>query len=311
MARVKVALAWAALLIFAGLSGAAAATKMSILYYPGGGYTPLFVAKDQGFFAKHQLDVDLTQVVNQSTVIPALQAGTVQLAPTTMLGLLQAVQAGIDLTAIAGSAVSTPTSHLSSVIVRRDSKINGPKDLAGKTIAVPGLNEYFHILTRRWLKNQGVDVKQVKFVEISLPVMGDALKAGTVDAVLTLQPFSDRIVDTDGRVLIYFDSTLPADTLTTVYATTRDWANANKDAVAAVRASLDEGVAFMKSNDAAARASVAKYLKLPPEVVGKMTFPRIKDQLVPSQIDFWINLAKDDGLLPATSTISTQSLLFP
>ena len=67
----------------------------------------------------------------------------------------------------------------------------------------------------------------------------------------------------------------------------------------------------MSANDAETRAVLLKYLKLPQNVVNNMTLPRIKSELSIQQINFWIDLARDDGLLPRYSKITAQSVLFP
>ena len=300
-----------AVAIAGSISPASAQTQVTVLHNPGSSYTPLFVAKDQGFFAKRGLDVTLTTIVNQGATLGTINSGGAQFAATTMLGLLQAQQSGIELTIVAGTGVSVGgTTTLSDMLVRNESDINSAKDLVGKTIAVPGLNEYFHVLTKRWLKDNGVDPTSVKFVEISLPQMGDALKSGQIDVALTIAPYSTRIKNSFGRVLVNFDSILPPKTLASVYISSRGWAESHREAVKAYADGLNEAVAYIKGNDGSARTSVADHLKLPAEAVATMPFPVFEVTVTPEQVAFWIKLAKDQGLLPENSKITPEGVIF-
>ncbi len=64
-----------------------------------------------------------------------------------------------------------------------------PQDLVGKKVGVPGLNAFLHVMFREWIKANGVDPKQVQFVETPFPQMNEIMKAGNVDAVVAAEPF--------------------------------------------------------------------------------------------------------------------------
>ena len=55
------------------------------------------------------------------------------------------------------------------------------------------IGAYLHVLFRKWLIEKGVDPKGVNFVEVTFPTMNDVLKSGSVDAVLTAEPFVARM----------------------------------------------------------------------------------------------------------------------
>jgi NitT/TauT family transport system substrate-binding protein len=55
---------------------AGAATPITLLYTPGDSFTESYVAKDQGIFEKHGLDVTLTVGQNGSVITAALVAGS-------------------------------------------------------------------------------------------------------------------------------------------------------------------------------------------------------------------------------------------
>jgi len=81
------------------------------------------------------------------------------------------------------------------LVARAGSGIKTAQDCVGKKVGVPGLGAFLHVTFRAWLKDQGVDYRKVSFVEASFPQHGDLLRGGSVDAVVTADPFMNRITD--------------------------------------------------------------------------------------------------------------------
>ena len=99
--RARFFLAIASLLAIA--SSASAATKITLLYTPGDSFTDSYVAKDQGIFAQHGLDITLTAAQNGSVISAALTADSAQIGAPTPTVLLQGDEQGLDLVIIASS----------------------------------------------------------------------------------------------------------------------------------------------------------------------------------------------------------------
>src|ERR1700742_2817733 len=79
---------------------AMAATKINLLYIPGGDFVPSFVAKDQGIFDKHGVDVDMAIAQNGSVITAALAAEQAQIGTPTPPVLLQANEQGLDMVVV-------------------------------------------------------------------------------------------------------------------------------------------------------------------------------------------------------------------
>lgn len=276
-------------------------TRVRIGFIPVSDFMPIFVAKDQGFFEKNKLDASLVQMANQQVILSALVAGDAEVGTTTAIKVLQADEAGIELTAVAGTQV-TPIPTYSIVAARAGSGIAKPADLVGKKLAVNSLNEIHHVIVTRWLREAGVDPKRVTFVEVTFPQMADVLKSGQVDAVMTTDPFARRIIDQKIGVEVGkpFEST-PDGTSTSMYAVTRAWAKANPRAVAGFQAALKEAVDFIRGNEEAARASLGKWTKQPPEVVRTTAMPNLQPVLTKAQLDFWLQETARQGVTKGTA----------
>lgn len=291
----------AAALLLAALASppAFAATKINLLYIPGSDFLPAFVAKDQGIFEKHGLDVDLSMAQNGSVISAALAADQAQIGVPTPPVLLQAHEQGLDLVVVAGATVLPFPKDAAGVIARGG--INGVKDLAGKKVAVPGFGGSFDVITRYWVGTQGVDIHKVNWIELQFPQMADGLKSGLADAVLAVYPFYNRILDSKvGHVIGNPWDSAPNGTMIVLYAAKRDWATKNPEAVKAFRASLDEGVAYVKdpSHLASVRASIVKWTKLPPAAAASVPIPDdLEPHAKPDGLTFWIKAARDQGLI--------------
>jgi NitT/TauT family transport system substrate-binding protein len=287
----------------------AASEKIALLYAPTTGLLPSYIAKDQGFFAKHDLDVDLTLLGTQGSVISALVAGSATIGSGTPLQVIQAADSGIDVVLLNATNVS-PTPTRTGLFARKGSGISKPQDLIGKKVGVPSLYTFIHVVARRWLKENGVDYNKVNFAEISFQQMADSLKGGIVDAVDCIDPYYDRVAAV-GELVGEPDKTLPPGTLTSVYVSTREWATKNPDALKRFRAALSDAIAFIgdKANDKAVRDSLGRYTKQPAAIVAKTPIPRLELPISPRQVQFFLDLARDQNL--TKNSLDARKLIIP
>jgi NitT/TauT family transport system substrate-binding protein len=269
--------------------------KLTLLYAPTTGLMPSYIAKDEGIFEKHGLDVDLVLLPNIGSALSALVGGTAQIVTPSALAVIQANDGGLDTVFVASSAMSPSASH-TGVFVKNGSSLHRAQDLIGRRVGVPSLNTLIHAMTRRWLKEQGVDYNQVNFAEVGFQQMADVLSAGMLDAVYAIEPYYNRVAEV-GYTIGDPDATLPKRTLTSVYAATREWAEANPGTLKAFRQSLTEAIDFIAHNEAAARASLVKYTKQRPDIIASATLPVLEVYVEPRQVQFFIDLARDQGLI--------------
>jgi len=281
------------------LAPAEAATKIRVMYTAVSGYSSSYIAKDQGFFEKRGLDVEMILAPQGGAIIEGLVSGSAEIGTPTPTVFLQAIDSGLDTVAIAATN-AFPEKSQSGILARTEESIHSAKDLIGKKVGVPGINGLLDVVFRQWLADKGIDTKKVTYVEASFPQMSDMLRAGTVDAVVAVDPFYSRIIaQKTGYLVDNYTSALPDGTIASVYAATGKWAAAHADAVKAFQGALAEAAAFSK-NEANANAvhdSIARYTKLPPPVVASLPIPNLVAQIKPSDLNFWIGVMKQRGML--------------
>ena len=287
---------------------AQATTKIVLGYTAVTDFASAFVAAEQGYFSKRKLDVELKFIPLNSTIPAALQSDSLQIGGPTPSVFLQAVDGGLDLVVVAGAGVTSQSITGFGVVARSGSNIKTPQDFVGRRVGVPGLGAFLQVTFRAWLKANGVDYKKGNFVEAPFPQHGDMLRGGTVDAVVTADPFMARITDSGaGYVASYYSTFLPEGNPTIVYAATRSWAKANAGAVKGFREAIVDGANFIKDpkNDAAVRAAIGKYIKLPPEVLAKAQISPPGPIVTEKQLAYWVGLMKDQDMLKGNLDLAT------
>ncbi len=237
----------AALSVVAVIGDAAAAemTKMAVSYSATADFAPAFIAKDAGIFEKHGLDVTLTNLATTSLGPPALMAGSLQLASSSPPLLLLANDGGMDLVAVAGVAAMDEKHPRSSLVTRTGFTATKAQDFIGKKVARPGINSAIDLVLKKWLLDHGVALNQVTLVETPFTQMGDLLKAGQIDAAFELEPLRTRIIEAGAgqKSVDIFSETKPH-ILASMYASSRPWAEAHRDALKAFRAALQDAMVF-------------------------------------------------------------------
>jgi len=286
-------------------AAAAQPVKVTIGYPPATDFLPAYVAKEKGFFEKHNIDATLTRLPVVTNIPPAIVSGSVQIGMTTVPVLLQAVDGGLDFVIIAGAARHTKASPFISLMARKGVKIEKPADLAGKKVGVPGINSVIDVMLRKWLSNNKVPLKEVTIIEAPLPQLPDLLKIGSVDLVAIVEPFRSRILGGDiGTLAAEYFGEVDPDVLVSAWMVTGDWARKNPEAVKNFRAAVDEGLAFIKDNPEEARGIEKKYLG-----INSPRFPTFENKAKPDDLNVFIAIGKDLGLY--RTALDPKKLVLP
>jgi NitT/TauT family transport system substrate-binding protein len=277
---------------------ASAAPKITLLFTQGANNLGAYVAKDQGYFDKHGLDVDVMPTPNGSLISASLVADAAQIGTLTPSILLQADEQGLDLVAIAGMT-TYPTNSPAAIYARTGSGVKTAQDLVGRKVGVPGIGGALDVLARNWVKTSGADYHKVGWVEVQFPQMVDGLSSGLVDAVVTAEPFNSRIKAVNAGYFLA-EAEGPKDTITLIYASTREWTKKNPDALKNFRAAIEDAYVFARdpANAASVKESIGKYTKLPPAAMASIVVPdRLQAKVTGPSLAFWVNVARDQEMI--------------
>jgi NitT/TauT family transport system substrate-binding protein len=295
-----------ALLVTGALAPAAQAqTKLTLAYGIASDFLVVLTARDEGIFAKHGLDVTMTAFTNGSLVPQAMVSNTAQIGFASGPVLMLAEDGGLDLTIISGISRIQKTNPHSALVMRAGVSVSKPSDLIGKRIADPGLNSSLDLVLKKWLVDGGVKLDQVKVVELPFQLMGDNLKNAQIDAAFPVQPMLDRIIASGaGTKSVDIQSAVNPDFAATFWATTRDWAKANPQAIAAFRDSLADALTFIRGNPEAVKEIQLKYFHY-----ADPSLPTISFSVKLADLQFWYDICRQLDLVH--KPIDTAALVFP
>jgi NitT/TauT family transport system substrate-binding protein len=294
------------ILLLAPISFAAAQSKITIGVPPVPEFVLPMIAVENGYFRDRGLDATIRIIPGGQSMPAALQSDSLQIAALSTASLIQVTDSGLDLVIVSGGAIASVNDTNYGIVAGANSGIEKPEDFVGKKIGTPGLGSFFHIMAREWFRRKGVDWRKITFVESTFPQLADLLKAGTVDAVLTTNPFLQRAaVPGLGGKVFHIAADLPDRLPPFIYAASRAWAETHPEAVAGFKAAMDKAIAFEESDIPRALEIFGKNVKMPPEIVKTLTINKLDTNVTPQQVQLWVEMMEKQDMLrnfkPTTS----------
>src|SRR5918998_3951 len=242
---------------------------------------PAYLGVDKGFFRQEGLDVKLQPIEGGAAVIPAVAQGDIQFAFGNAVSLAFAQQRGLDFQYVTEGVQggATPEDSTNGLIVHKESDIRTPQDLAGKTFAVNTLNSLGEVTIKSALEKEGVDISNLKFVEVPFPDMIPALERKQFDVAWTTEPFiSGALAAGHRKILDPMVATHPRLTLAAYFAAS-EFVEQNPEAVAKFKRAMNRSLDYAAAHEPQAREAIARNTEIPPEVVTRMPLPHWTSEL--------------------------------
>jgi NitT/TauT family transport system substrate-binding protein len=281
-------------------------TKVRLAFTPGATTLQVHLAITRGIFEDHGLDVKETEGLD----LPTWMAGLGKQWDVAMEtpGVFVSGANQLDLVVLAGAQVTMADSLESNPLITRDASIEEPIDLVGKTVGVATLTGSTPTSLNHLVTQAGGDFSKVKLVQVGFDQMGDQLKAGAVDAVVSAIPFANVILqDPENRALwdpqdralrlIAPDQDVMASIL---FTSKRAWAEENPEAAESFEAALEESTQWMDANEEEAKKELSAWLGAPEEVISTVKWPLpVRSHITPESLQPVIDLFVAAGVVPA------------
>lgn len=295
--RVRFLAALSVLTGLAGLSapapgGAQAMTTLKIALIPIEPAATAYYAKENGFFTKAGLDVEIDQNPSTPALASAVASGTYDIAYGTVPTLATAHSKGLPFVLVAPGIADSPVHFGGAIVVGVNSTAKTGKDLNGKTLGTAGLNTIAEYLPRAWIDKTGGDSSTVKFIEMPFPVTPDAIASGRIDGAYLAEPFV-TIAEKKGagKILTTGDDSIGSgEYLATGWFATAQWAKAHPDAIARFQKAMSEAAAWANANKDKVVPILAKDLHADPALVSQARRPYFPERLVAAQVQPWIDI---------------------
>jgi NitT/TauT family transport system substrate-binding protein len=199
---------WFSLALIASPANASAAAAPSRLVIGYASTTPrlmpLWMARDQGFFAKYGIESEPVLLRSGATLVTGMASGDIQIGRTAGAAVLSAVAAGHEIKMLA--TFSSRNSY--DVVVRPN--IKKAEDLRGKKLAINSVGGGTWIGAMLWLEYFGLDPQRDQILLQSIGdqgVQSQALESGTVDVVFVDSVYS-KVLKQKGMTILAESSEL-------------------------------------------------------------------------------------------------------
>jgi NitT/TauT family transport system substrate-binding protein len=256
-------------------------SQITVGVIPIADVAPVYLGIDKGFFRQEGLDVKLQPIEGGAAVIPAVAKGDIQFAFGNAVSLAFAQQRGLDFQYVTEGVQggATPEDSTNGLIVHKESDIRTPQDLAGKTFAVNTLNSLGEVTIKSALEKEGVDISNLKFVEVPFPDMIPALERRQFDVAWTTEPFiSGALAAGHRKILDPMVATHPRLTLAAYFAAA-EFIEQNPEVVAKFKRAMNRSLDYAAAHEPQAREAIARNTEIPPEVVARMPLPHWTSEL--------------------------------
>jgi NitT/TauT family transport system substrate-binding protein len=302
-ARLLCALLLAPLTISVAAADPPATVPVAIVNGLAGEAIEVYVAKNEGFFAKHHIDATLTSIGSPQIVMTGLFSGQSQIAMSNPVQLLTAVNGGLDFVVIAGGTRVTAAKDPVGLDLRPDVPYSSAADLKGLSIGVPGFNSAAFMAFKGWLQQRHVDPSTLHFVEVQMSAENDLLQGRKLDGVLAIEPYTTEIVKNGaGKLVSHFMHDLAPDRPSLFWVSTRAWAQANPEVVAAFRESMADAIKFINANQDKTRDMETAVFGSADTNLGFFTLG-----VVPKDLEQFYVMGKQQGVF--TKDIDTNTLI--
>src|SRR5215813_1741164 len=173
----------------------------------------IHIAEAKGYFKEQGLALDPMPFASAAQMVAPLGTGELQVGGgASSAGLFNAIGRGVGLVIVADKGNLDPGHGYEAIVVRKElaGTIKGPKDLKGRRVAISALDISPEVTLDTYLRQGGLTEKDVNLVTVPHPDMLQALKNGSIDVGLPIEPFVSRILAAGvASVLVRDDKVTP------------------------------------------------------------------------------------------------------
>jgi ABC-type nitrate/sulfonate/bicarbonate transport system substrate-binding protein len=228
--------------------------------------TPAYVAAENGYWAKHGLNVTVRLTGSGRAVTQAVRAGDAQFGHAALSTTTASARAsGNMLTGVVAyynAADYIAKAGGRAFVGRKDRGIDPkkPETLLGKRIAVlTGTTNDVYV--RAWFKKHKLDITKSTIVSVPVENMPITLQQGLVDAVAPWEPYTAQVIRMLGdnaAVISRGEESLVADAIGAVAH--EDWVKKNYEFVEQFATGIAEATYFVRNNPKQAAEIATRYL---------------------------------------------------
>lgn len=175
----------------------------------------IYIADAKGLFKAEGITLEATSFASAAQMVAPLGTGELQVGGGAVsAGLFNAIDRGVGIVIVADKGNLSPGSGYEAMVVRSElaATVKGPKDLKGRTVAISALDITPEVTVDTYLRRGGLTVKDVNLIALPHADMLQALKNGSIDVGVPIEPHVSRIVAAGvGTILTRNDAVMPGE----------------------------------------------------------------------------------------------------
>jgi NitT/TauT family transport system substrate-binding protein len=248
--------------------------NVTVAAIPAADLAGLYLAQDDGLFAKQGLHVTIEPIPSSQAVIADQLKGQVDISAGSYVAYIAAQAAGARFRILAEASTLKPDTR--ALVTTADSPITTIAGLVGKKIGVNGTNSIGTLLISALLQENGISPKKVRFITDpdGFPAMPGQLQDGAWNAAFLAEPYVTAAGEDYGdRELADLDQGATTSFPVDGYVATRAWAEKYPETAAAFVRAIEAGQALANSDASAVQAAMGMSDKLPSGVTSLMALP--------------------------------------
>lgn len=249
-------------------------SSVTVAAIPADDLAGLYIAQDDGLFAKQGLHVTIKKIASSQAIITDQLKGEVDISAGSYVAYIAAEAAGARFRILAEASSLHPGTRV--LVVTRRSRITSVTGLAGQKIGVNGTNSIGTLLVSALLEEHGVSPKSVDFItdQAGFPSMPAQLQTGDWGAAFLAEPYvSIAEGDYGDQILVDLDQGATLDFPIDGYVASQAWAEKYPRTAAAFVRAIEEGQAIADAQPQVVQAAMATSDDLPAWVAGVMMLP--------------------------------------
>ena len=250
-------------------------TTVTVGTLPISNAAPLYLGAKKGFFREEGIEVKPEVAQSGNELITGALSGSYGFIFAGYIPSIVARSKGLPITIVSASDIGAKTAskEWTVLLVKPESKIRGPDDLVGKTIAVNGLRGVGEVVIKASLEKQGVDPERIKLLEVPFPEMPAALESERVDAIWAPEPFLTQVLEDGGRQVDAPLVTIAPNFVNGAYEASEEFISKNPEVTERFKRAMDRSVDYAQANPGEVRKLIPTFTKIPPEVADKIRLP--------------------------------------
>ncbi|MGN7455317.1 ABC transporter substrate-binding protein [Paenibacillus pasadenensis] len=276
-------------------AGAGGKEIVEFKYPDNPGFDLVYLADELGYFDGTSTRPKYVGKIAAPQIIPLVGTGDIDFGSRMVPLVISAIASGADIKVVSAGGKTLEDAPHMKYFARADSGIKTAKDLEGKTIGINSFGACAEFVSKKYFKEQGVDVSKIKFLVVPDDKQEQTLEQGGIDLAIIHAPFSGRAGKNEKFTQLWSDYDLDGGLGGMApYSANGEFARKHPEAVRDFVATIAKTANWVNDHPEEAKAIIAKRLNMNVEYIDRFAY--VEDLVVTEPpIQYYIDILEENG----------------